>query len=166
MRLGPSSQQLKERLQQLWQWLYSHRGAIAIYVIAPLSVLLLGALITSLIANVLKNPDVTINATDLEPYYGGDVEGPAIYSDVSVSNTGDATAENCYVRVTDTQTQKDLPGSNYFNMPPAQGQTETVIISLRKVPEGHRYTRTYRLRAECRNDESTNLYRAINIRVY
>ena len=78
MRLGPSSQQLKQRMQQLWQWLYSHRGAIAIYVIAPLIVVFLGALIMSLIGNALKNPDVTINATDLDPYYGGDVEGPAI----------------------------------------------------------------------------------------
>jgi hypothetical protein len=158
----PLSQRLKEGLEWLRQGIKSHPLVFTV-IIGPIVASLVVSLFLLYLGDPWKTPDVTVNASDLAPYYGLDVEGPAIYSDVSVYNAGDATAENCYVTVTDIQTKKVEGKSNQINVPPAQERTERIIMSIPKLPKGHRYTRTYRIRAECSNDDSTGILRAINL---
>jgi hypothetical protein len=114
-------------------------------IIAPIAV----HLFLLYVGNPWAEPDLTVDAN-----FGVSFEAEdAISQPVIVNNAGDATAEYCYVKVTDTHTQKDFGGPNLFSIPPGQKHVEHVVIPVPKLPKGETWgKRKYRIRAECANN--------------
>jgi hypothetical protein len=117
-------------------------GTVFAVIIAPIAV----QLFLLYVGNPWAEPDLTVDAN-----FGVGFEAEdAISQPVIVNNAGDATAEYCYVKVTDTHTQKDFGGPNLFSIPPGQKHVEHVVIPIPKLPKGQTWDqRKYRIRAEC-----------------
>jgi hypothetical protein len=161
----PLSQRLKKRVELLEQWMKSHPfistalGAVlgaALYgIIQPIVV----PLFLSFVGNPFAGPDVTVDGS----FYPG-FEGQAIYPFVYVYNAGDATAKNCYVTVTDMQTQKDFVGPTLFSVPPNQEHAERLEIPVPELSKGQTSgRREYRIRAVCSNDVSPDSYSHMDV---
>jgi hypothetical protein len=138
------------------EWIRSHLKGV----IGALFAVIIGPLLVLFIVNAVKRPDVTVE--ELKTTFR---TGRVVHADVDVYNAGEVTAKDCYVTVTDKQTQKDVQNySEDFELPPGRPHTSEIsILNPTEPPRGDVVwvNRRVLIRAECSNDDSDDIERTI-----
>jgi hypothetical protein len=147
-------------MERLEQWTRTHPflstalgailGAVFTAIIGPILV----SLFLSFVGDAFAVLDVTVDPNFYPGYEGHAIEPPVI-----VDNAGEATAENCVVKVTNMYNQEEFKGPDVFSVPPDQDYPERLTIPVPNLPKSKTPGKVrYRIRAVCSNDVSPDSF--------